>query len=37
MINEKNVVYQSNDSKIVINSLFKLYDWDPEFVYCLQE
>ena len=33
MINEKIVVYQQNDTKIVFDSLFKLYEWDPGFVY----
>ena len=33
MINEKIVVYQQTDTKTVLDSLFKLYDWDPDFVY----
>ena len=33
MINEKFVVYQQNDTKTVFDSLFKLYEWDPDFVY----
>ena len=33
MINEKIVVYQQNDTKTVFDSLFKLYEWDPDFVY----
>ena len=33
MINEKIVEYQQNDKKIVFDSLFKLYEWDPDFVY----
>ena len=33
MINEKIVGYQQNDTKTVFDSLFKLYEWDPDFVY----
>ena len=33
MINEKILVYQQNDTKTVFDSLFKLYEWDPDFVY----
>ena len=29
---EKNVVYQPKNSKTVIDSLFQLYEWDPDFV-----
>ena len=33
MFNEKIVVYQQNDTKTVFDSLFKLFEWDPDFVY----
>ena len=33
LLYEKIVVYQQNDTKTVFDSLFKLYEWDPDFVY----
>ena len=30
MIDDKIVVYQQNDTKTVFDSLFKLYEWDPD-------
>ena len=33
MINEKVVIYITNESKIVFENLFKLYEWDPDFIY----
>ena len=32
MINEKIVVYQADNFKLAFYSLFKLYEWDPDFV-----
>ena len=39
MLNEKDVIYNTDESKITFESLFKLYDCGPDFIQisCLQE
>ena len=33
MVNEKVVIYKTDESKITFENLFKLYEWDPDFLY----
>ena len=33
MLNEKVVIYETDESKIFFENLFKLYEWDPVFIY----
>ena len=33
MLNEKVVIYKTNESKVTFEILFKLYEWDPHFIY----
>ena len=32
MINEKIIVYQTNNDKVVFHTLHELYKWDPDLV-----
>ena len=33
MLNEKIVIYKTDESKITFENLLKLYEWDPDFIY----
>ena len=33
MLNEKVVIYKTDESKSTFENLFKLYEWEPDFIY----
>ena len=33
MLNGKVVIYKTDESEITFENLFKLYEWDPDFIY----
>ena len=33
LLNEKVVIYKTDESKLTFENLFKLYEWDQDFIY----